>query len=116
MTIPSFERLQRDIGRTYLLGVGQWVTPVPAELRSVKPGLAMSERYRCYSALLALPPGVDLPQVSCAVSAGDESWPLLLLTPVRPGDDGRPLMQMVFHTSVVSEPAAPEPAAAGIGP
>lgn len=98
MSIPSFERLQQDIGRTYLLGAGQWTTPVPAELRAVKQGVAMNERHLCYSALLALPRDVDLPQVSCNVDAGDASWPLLLLTPVLPGADGRPLMQMVFHT------------------
>lgn len=98
MSIPSFERLQQDIGRTYLLGTGQWTTPVPAELRAVQQGVAMNEHYLCYSALLALPREVDLPQVACNVDAGDASWPLLLLTPVRPGEDGRPLMQMVFHT------------------
>lgn len=105
MSIPSFERLQQDIGRTYLLGAGQWFTPVPAELRSVNHGVAMNKHYQCYSALLALPREVDLPQVSCTVSAGDESWPMLLLTPVRPGEDGRPLMQMVFHT-LVAPPSA----------
>jgi hypothetical protein len=106
MSIPSFERLRSDVGSTYLLGAGLWDTPVPAELKSVKQGVPMDERHCCYSALLALPAGVDLPQVSCPVSAGGTSWPLLLLTPMRPDEDGRHLMQMVFHTLVSQAPSA----------
>lgn len=105
MDIPSFERLQQDIGRTYLLGAGQWHTPVPAQLKAVKLGVPMSERYCAYSALLSLPAGVDLPQVSCAVQAPDAMWPMLLMTPVGPGEDGLLLMQMVFHVLVSQAPA-----------
>jgi hypothetical protein len=106
MSIPSHERLQHDLGSTYLLGVGLWDTPVPATLVAVKQGVPMSERYCCYSALLALPMGLDLPQVSCPVTADGAAWPLLLLTPLGPGADGRHLMQMVFHTLVPKAPSA----------
>ena len=97
MSIPSLERLQADLGQTYvLMGVGD--AGVPAELRKVSQGIPMSERYHCYSALLALPPGMGLDQLSCTVCAGADQWPYLLLTPVGVDQDGCQLMEMVFHS------------------
>lgn len=98
MNIPSYERLQQDLGSTYVLGVGQWVTPVPAQLIALRRGTPMNAQYEAYEAELLLPPGVDLPQVSCAVGAGQTVWPLLLLSPKQPGPDGRHRMQMTFQT------------------
>jgi hypothetical protein len=110
MNIPSFDRLRGDIGRTYLLA-GPWEGQIQAQLNGVYEGVPMNRRYCCYSAELALPHGVQLPQSTCTVTAGHDSWPFLLLTPVGPSGDGRQLMQMVFHY-MVPQAAAHEPAGA----
>lgn len=109
MNIPSFDRLRSDVGQTYMLA-GPWPGFVPAELLGVREGMPMNRRYCCYSAELALPEGMRLPQSTCTVTAGPDSWPYLLLTPMGPGEDGRQVMQMVFHTLI---PQAPAHATAG---
>lgn len=99
MSVPSLDRLRADLGQTYWLA-GPWDGPLPAELKKVRERVAMNARYQCYSADLALPQGVRLPQVTCTVTGGGDSWPMLLLAPIGPLDDGRQLMQMVFHSTV----------------
>ena len=96
MSVPSFERLQGDIGLTYQLS-GPWGGPVAADLRYVSQGVPMNSRYCCYSAGFALPQGIGMAQATCTVSAGSDQWHCLLLTPLGPDEDGRQLMQMVFH-------------------
>ena len=44
MTIPSFERLQADIGRLYVFS-GEWEGHVEAELRYVTRGVPMNSRH-----------------------------------------------------------------------
>ena len=108
--LPLLKTREQQVGALTVIAVAllavDSVAPVPATLVSVKQGVPMSERYCCYSALLALPVGLDLPQVSCPVDADGAAWPLLLLTPLGPGADGRHLMQMVFHTLVPQAPSA----------
>ncbi|RQP23186.1 hypothetical protein [Piscinibacter terrae] len=97
MSIPSLARLQADIGQTYQLR-GPWQGELPVELTAADAGVAMNHRYCCYHAEFALPAGVSLPQVSCDVRAGDELWPMLLLTPGAPHpDDTRQRMHTVIH-------------------
>lgn len=104
--IPSLERLRRDIGSIYALR-GPWAGELPVELIDAGEGIAMNKRYRCYHAEFALPPGVQLPQVSCELRAGDDAWPMLLLTPGAPDpDDARQRMHAVFHTLIPQAPAA----------
>lgn len=109
MTIPSFERLQSDIGRVYAFS-GAWDGQVEAELRYVRLGVPMNSRHCCYSAKFALPAGLGMAQATCTVSAGAEQWHHLLVTPIGPDDDGRQLIQMVFHHA---KPQAPLTAPAG---
>jgi hypothetical protein len=108
MTIPSLDRLRSDIGKTYLLS-GPWAGQIPAEVKATAEGMPMTPRHCCYSATLALPIGVQLPQATCIVTAGQDEW-LLLLTPVGPGEDGRQSMQMVLHYPIPQ--AAQTPAVA----
>ncbi len=110
MSIPSLDRLRTDLGRTYWLS-GPWEGRLPAELKSVRERVAMDARYRCYSAELALPHGVRLSQVNCTVDSAGERWPMLLLAPIGPLEDGRQLMQMVFHSPLAQVPV-PVPAGA----
>lgn len=98
--IPTLERLRADIGSTYALR-GPWAGELPVELVAADEGIAMNKRYCCYHAEFALPAGVRLPQVSCEVRAGDDLWPMLLLTPGAPDpDDARQRMHAVFHTLI----------------
>ncbi len=106
MSIPSFDRLRADLGQTYLLS-GPWEGLLPVELKSVVEGVPMNHHYCCYRANLALPEGVQLPQLTCTVTAGTDSWPFLLMTPIGPGKDGRQLMQMVFHSLISQAAQAP---------
>lgn len=100
MSIPSLERLRADVGSTYLLA-GPWEGRLPAELVAATEGVPMNKRYRCYHAELALPAGVRLPQLSCDVHAGDDVWPMLLLTPGAPHpDDARQRMHAAFHALI----------------
>lgn len=95
MNLPSLERLRDEIGQTYWLTAPTGVR-IAGELRGARAGVPMNERYCCYSAHFALPPGVQLPQALYTVQCGDESWSLLLV-PVGPGADGRALLEAVFH-------------------
>lgn len=101
--VPSFERLQRALGHTFHLS-GPWQGELPAELLSVCEGVAIDAQHRCFHAVFALPRGLWLPQVSCTLRSGEDAWPSLLLTPGRPGADGRQHLQTVFHCSVPPAP------------
>jgi hypothetical protein len=104
-SVPSLNRLRGDIGKTYLLS-GPWDGPIAAEVRTADEGVPMNSSYCCYSAKLALPSEVWLPQLTCTVTAGQDEW-FLLLTPLGPGSDGRQLMQMVFHCLLPQAAQAP---------
>ena len=108
MAIPSMERLQSDIGRLYTFS-GEWNGQVEAELRSVRLGVPMNSRHCCYTAQFALPPGLGMVQATCTVSAGADQWHHLLVTPMGPDEDGRQLIQMIFHcakpSATVTAPA-----------
>jgi hypothetical protein len=105
MSIPSLARLRADIGQTYQLR-GPWHGELPVELVAADEGVAMSRRHACYHAEFALPQGVQLPQVSCDVRAGDDLWPMLLLTPAAPHpDDTRQRMHTVIHMLASQAPA-----------
>jgi len=110
MKLPTLDRLSRDVGSTYLL-LGSWGCQVSAELRSASPGVPMNKRHCCYAAEFALPPGVQLPQSSCTLIAGDDTWSGLLLTPIGPDEDGRQLMQTVLHYPIPQASPLPGPGA-----
>ena len=109
MSIPSLERLRADAAGTFHLADARG-TRWPAELHSARPGVAMSPRYQCYSAQFALPDGVQLAQDLYDVQppGSGESWNLLLV-PIGPReDDGRALMEAVFHCLVAPVPRSPQ--------
>jgi hypothetical protein len=93
--MPSQARLEADIGRAFTLTIPDALR-VEVQLAAVHAGVPMNRRYCCYSAEFAAPSGAQLPQALYEASLGDESWPLLL-TPIGPGEDGRPRLEAVFH-------------------
>ena len=109
MSIPDFERLQADIGKTYQLTFDDG-SSLPVEVTAARGGIPMNPRYCCYSAYMALPDAVQLGQTQCTVSSSNDVWPGLLLTPVGPGEDGRQRMQMVFHVLISQARPAHAPA------
>ena len=96
--VPSLERLRDGSAGAFWLADAhgsRW----PAQLHRAQPGVAMNARYCCYSAQFAMPDGVRLPQDIYDLLAPDtgERWSLLL-APVGPrAEDGRALMEAVFH-------------------
>ncbi len=109
MSIPDEERLRGDVGRTYGFGVTVWAAErISLTLAEVIEGRPMSARYRCYIACFVLPQGLALPQLSGELSAGDEVWPDLLLTPTLPDAQGRARMQAVFHCLIPQTEARTE--------
>lgn len=94
-SVPSLERLRAALGQTFSL-TAQTGERFAAELHAAIPGVPMNERHCCYSAQFALPPGLHLPQAVYSVQAHDDAWSLLLV-PVRPADDGRALLEAIFH-------------------
>ncbi|MBW8830000.1 MAG: hypothetical protein JF606_11295 [Burkholderiales bacterium] len=96
MNLPSLERLSCDVGREHALLAGDR-EPVAVELRSATKGVPMNARHCCYAAEFALPAGVRFEQANYTLVAGDDTWPDLLMTPIGPDEDGRQLMQVVFH-------------------
>ncbi|HDS1679053.1 TPA: hypothetical protein QEM39_000524 [Pseudomonas putida] len=95
-TVPSQAELERADPQGFVLQVapGQGIR---VTLAGVYPEVAMNERYECYSFVLSLPEGVALPsQVYRLFGPEQQAW-LLLLTPVMPGADGRPLLEAVIH-------------------
>lgn len=94
-SVPTLEQLLADHHKTF------WLTAptgerVAAELHTATSGVPLNERYCCYSALFALPPGVQAAQAVYAVQSEADTWSLLL-TPVAPRSDGRALLEAVFH-------------------
>lgn len=100
--MPSQARLQADIGCTFTLTIPDTLR-VDVELAGVYGGTPMNSRYCCYSAHFAVLNGPPLPQALYEVSISEESWSLLL-TPIGPGKDGRPLLEAVFHY-LIPQPA-----------
>jgi hypothetical protein len=95
MSVPTLDRLRADLGQTYWLTLPSGER-IAGEVRAARAGVPMNEQHCCYSAQLALPPGVQLPQAVYEVHAEADAWHLLLV-PVRPGADGRAVLEAVFH-------------------
>ncbi|WP_051377694.1 DUF6916 family protein [Derxia gummosa] len=98
MNLPDASRLRALIGRDFDFaapGAGSFA----ARLDHVTDGLPMDAGYRCYRAQFVVD-GAWAMQANYRVTAPDgEVWQLLL-TPVRPGADGRPVLEAVVHTHV----------------
>ena len=108
MNLPSLERLSRDLGLEYVL-IARDRGPAAVELRSATKGVPMNERHCCYAAEFALPAGVRFEQANYTLVAGEDTWPDLLMTPIGPDEDGRQLMQIVFHYPILQTTAACPP-------
>lgn len=107
LAMPSQARLEADIGRAFTLTIPDALR-VEVQLAVVHAGIPMNRRYCCYSAVFAAPLGAQLPQALYEVSIGEECWSLLL-TPIGPDEDGRPLLEAVFHYLI------PQPAVSTVG-
>lgn len=94
--MPTFDALQQATGSHFQL----WVSDeqaLEAQLLAVTEGQAMSPRHQRYAAEFALPAGTELPQAVFRLSPpGEQGW-LLLMTPVSPDDDGRSVLEAIFH-------------------
>ncbi|MEE1889301.1 DUF6916 family protein [Pseudomonas carassii] len=94
--MPSFADLQQATGSHFQL----WISDeqaLAAQLLVVTEGPAMSPRHQRYAAEFALPAGTVLPQALFRLSPpGEQGW-LLLMTPVGPDSDGRPVLEAIFH-------------------
>jgi hypothetical protein len=108
MSVPSLDRLRADLGQHYWL-----TTPsgerIAGEVRAAQPGVPMNQRYCCYSAQFALPPGVQLPQAVYPVQRDADTWHLLLV-PVGAAADGRAVLEAVFHYPLPQTSAGQSPA------
>ncbi|MCE1113823.1 MULTISPECIES: DUF6916 family protein [Pseudomonas] len=97
--IPTREDLQQADPEGFLLQI----TPERAlkvSLLQVREGLPMTPDYDCYSLLIALPLGVQLPQaVFNLFGPGREQPWMLLMSPVKPEPDGRHVLEAVIHSS-----------------
>lgn len=95
--MPSHALLAEAVGQSFHL----WLSPdrvLPIELLGVEEGIAMTPRHHCFHAHFALPAPCSLPQdVYRLGRPGEEGW-ALLLTPGMPAEDGRHVVQAVFHT------------------
>lgn len=94
--MPTFVDLQHATGNHFQL----WISDdqaLEAQLLAVTEGQAMSPRHQRYAAEFALPAGTVLPQAVFRLSPpGEEGW-LLMMTPVGPDSDGRPVLEAIFH-------------------
>lgn len=73
---------------------------IRVSLLEVRDGVPMDGRYECYSLMVALPKGVQLPSnVYRLFGPSGEHWELLM-TPVMPEPDGRHVLEAVIHRQV----------------
>lgn len=108
--MPSQQELQTLVGSAFSISDSQGRS-VPATLLSVHSGVAIDEWHVSYSAVFGLPLGITAPQGSYQIApqaaADDESGWMLFVTPLRPGRDGQPLLEAVFHVQRDSADSTP---------
>jgi len=96
MSIPGAAALRALIDQPFTFAA-PGIAAFSARLASVADGVPMDADYVCYRARFVLEGG-PAAQASYSVTAPDGAVWQLLLTPVRPGADGRPVLEAVFHT------------------
>lgn len=69
-------------------------------LVDVLEGVAMNDRFECYSLMIALPAGVALGQEVYRLFGPDGRHWELLMTPLLPDPDGRHILEAVIHREV----------------
>lgn len=101
--MPSQQELQTLVGSAFSISDAQGRS-VPATLLSVHSGVAIDEWHVSYSAVFGLTTGITVPQgcyhIAQAPGVGHSTTPpgwMLFITPLRPGRDGQPLLEAVFH-------------------
>lgn len=118
--MPSQQELQNLVGSAFSISDSQGRS-VPATLLSVHSGVAIDEWHVSYSAVFGLPLGITAPQGSYQIApqpaSGDApphpGW-MLFVAPLRPGRDGQPQLEAVFHIQRDSaDSALPAMACAG---
>ncbi|MFV3307727.1 DUF6916 family protein [Pseudomonas sp. NY15181] len=96
LPMPTQQALEQAKGMTFDL----WVTPeqrFDVELLTVTEGIAMTPRHQCFCADFALPEGTWLPQALFRLALpGEDGW-LVLMAPGLPDEQGRNVLQAVFH-------------------
>lgn len=107
--MPSQQELQTLAGSAFSISDAQGRS-VPATLLSVRSGVAIDEWHLSYSAVFGLTAGITVPQGSYQIApqaaAGHAGW-MLFVAPLRPGRDGQPQVEAVFH--VERDPADSAP-------
>ncbi len=108
--MPSQHTLQALVGSAFSISDAQGRS-VPATLLSVHSGVAIDEWHVSYSAVFGLPSGITAPQGSYRIApqAADGDGPgwMLFVAPLRPGRDGQPLLEAVFHVQRDAAGSAP---------
>ena len=109
--MPSQQELQTLVGNAFSISDAQGRS-VAATLLSVHSGVAIDEWHVSYSAVFGLPSGITAPQGSYQIApragADDEPGWMLFVTPLRPGRDGQPLLEAVFHVQRDSADGTPQ--------
>jgi hypothetical protein len=93
--VPDLAALRARLSETFVFEGANGAT-LNATLVDVHEQPAMNSRFACFAAQFALPFGTAMHQGLYTVRAGEDRW-AWLLTPVMPGEDGRPRMEAVFH-------------------
>ncbi|WP_205300221.1 hypothetical protein [Pantoea sp. Tr-811] len=95
-TMPTYTELERVPADAFSLQVGpqQHIQVTRVALRTE---VAMSADYECYAIVFALPEGVQLPQAMFRVSAPEGQQWTLMMTPVKPEEDGCHALEAVIH-------------------
>ncbi|WP_336331678.1 DUF6916 family protein [Pseudomonas putida] len=69
-------------------------------LVDVREGVAMNDRFECYSLMIALPRGVAMVQEVYRLFGPDGRHWDLLMTPLLPDPDGRHILEAVVHREI----------------
>lgn len=105
MNMPTRAYLQSQLHQRFVLRDAA-NRGVRVSLRRLTDGIAMNPRYESFSIEFTLPGGVRVPSGMYAVSREGESraeWPLLL-TAVKPNEDGDQVLEAVFHMRLNDSP------------
>lgn len=101
-TIPSRQELLDADPEGFVLQLAHDYG-LKVSLLDVKDGIPMSEKYECYSLVLALPHGVQLEQAVFSLFGPGRSHPWhLFMCPVQREPDGRHVLEAVIHRDRVA--------------
>ncbi|NIE74164.1 hypothetical protein F3J45_06890 [Pantoea sp. Ap-967] len=100
-TMPTYAELERVPADAFTVQVGPQ-QHLPITRVALRAGVAMSPDYECYAIVFALPEGVQLPQAVFRIGAPEGQQWTLMMTPVKPEEDGRYALEAVIHRKRVA--------------